>query len=32
LPDLRGATEPAYLLKLLKVARQFRTRDVDNAK
>ena len=28
LPDLRGATDPAYLVKLLKIASQYRTRDV----
>ena len=28
LPDLRGAREPSYLLKLLRIASQYRTRDV----
>jgi len=28
LPDLRGAREPSYLIKLLKIASQYRTRDV----
>ncbi|HKQ26185.1 MAG TPA: hypothetical protein VJT81_17185 [Burkholderiales bacterium] len=30
LPDLRGAREPSYLLKLLRIASQYRTRDVED--